>query len=129
VAVADDEPLDRSPETETRWQDVLRGINARKRMLGAFLEVCQLVGRCGVELRIGMDDLRRVVVEEQENRALIGEEIRRVFGEGHVLRCVSVTAAPAPSVAEHRPMVDQAIAWFQGETVVRSTRKGERPQS
>jgi hypothetical protein len=74
-----------------------------------------------------MDDLRRVVVEEQENCALIGEEIRRAFGDDHVLRCITGAAAPAaPTVADHRPLVDEAIAWFQGETVVRNKSRGER---
>jgi hypothetical protein len=98
-------------------------------MLGAFLEACRFVGRSGGEVHVAMDDLRRVVVEEDENRALIGAEIRRAFGDDHVLRCITGVAAPkAPTVDDHKPLVDQAIAWFEGETIERTARRGERSQ-
>ena len=120
-----DEGAELTPELEARWRDVLGGINARKRMLGAFLEVCRFAGRRGHELLVGMDDLRRVVVEEQENRALIGEEIRRVFGAEGTLRCVSGTAGDT-AVDDVKPLVDRAIAWFDGEAIDRRPRE-ERP--
>jgi DNA polymerase-3 subunit gamma/tau len=106
-----------TPELEAQWREVLTGINGRKRMLGAFLEVCSFAGRRGAEVLVGMDDLRRVVVEENENRALIGEEIRRVFGEGCALRCVTGAAPARPTVEDVRPLVDRAIAWFDGEAI------------
>jgi hypothetical protein len=122
-----EEPAEHSPELESRWRDVLGGINQRKRMLGAFLEACRFVGRAGVEVRVAMDDLRRVVVEEQENRALIGEEVRRAFGDECVLRCVTTATTPVREVvASHAPLVDQAIEWFQGEAIER-TKRAEMP--
>jgi hypothetical protein len=126
AAVAEAEP-ELSPELESRWRDVLAGINGRKRMLGAFLEACRFVGCRGDEVLLGMDDLRRVVVEEQENRALIGEEIRRAFGDTRLLRCVTGVASPArTAVDEVKPLVDQAIAWFEGEAVERPASREER---
>jgi DNA polymerase-3 subunit gamma/tau len=122
TAVAEETEL--SPELEARWKDVLTGINGRKRMLGAFLEACRFVGTGGNAVIVAMDDLHRVVVEEQENRALIGEEIRRAFGDAHALRCVSGAAAAArPSAQDVKPLVDQAIAWFDGEVIERTKRE------
>ena len=120
-----------SPELDARWKDVLSGINGRKRMLGAFLEACRFMGCAGNTVCVGMDDLHRVVVEEQENRALIGEEIRRAFGDLHALRCVTGESAggaamPRPTAQDLKPMVDQAIAWFEGEVIERA-RRGETP--
>jgi len=125
TAVADE--AQNSPEMEARWRDVLSGINGRKRMLGAFLEACRFVGCGGNLVWVAMDDLHRVVVEEQENRALIGEEIRRAFGDMHALHCVS--GAGASEIARQaaqdlKPLVDQAIAWFDGEVIER-TKRGE----
>ena len=46
-----------------------RAINARKRMLGAFLEESRFLGRAGDALVLAMDDLHRAVIDEKENRA------------------------------------------------------------
>src|SRR5262249_53533347 len=120
AATAVAEEAQSSPELEARWRDVLAGINGRKRMLGAFLEACPLVGWAGNLVWVAMDDLHRVVVEEQENRALIGEEIRRVFGDTHALHCVSGDGTPAlarQAAQDFKPLVEQAIAWFDGEVI------------
>jgi len=129
LAVAPEPAPETSPELEARWRDVLAGINARKRMLGAFLEACRFTGCRGDEVLLGMDDLHRVVVEEQENRALIGEEIRRAFGDSRRLRCVAADASPARAAEDDvKPLVDRAIAWFEGEAVERPRNREERPR-
>ena len=115
MAVAEEPPL-RDERLDRAWAATVERVNQRKRMLGAFLEVCRFAGRRGHELLVGMDDLRRVVVEEQENRALIGEEIRRVFGAEGTLRCVSGTAGDK-AVDDVKPLVDRAFAWFDGEAI------------
>jgi len=127
TAVAEADEAQTTPELEAHWRDVINGINGRKRMLGAFLEACRFVGCGGNAVWVAMDDLHRVVVEEQENRALIGEEIRRAFGDSHALRCVSGASAAATArtaAQDLKPLVDQAIAWFDGEVIER-TKRGE----
>jgi hypothetical protein len=109
------------------WHDALGGVNGLKRMLGAFLEESQFVGLAGETLVLAMDDLHRTVVEEKENRALLDGEVRRAFGRSLALRCVPPGEAKAgpPAVADVRPLVDQAIAWFQGDVIERGARGAE----
>jgi hypothetical protein len=106
------------------WRDALGGVNGVKRMLGAFLEESQFMGLEGETLVLAMDDLHRTVVEEKENRALLDAEVRRAFGRSLALRCVPPgrVAKAAPAVADVRPLVDQAIAWFQGDVIERGAR-------
>jgi hypothetical protein len=63
------------------------------------------------------------VVEEKENRTLLGAEVSRAFGRPLTLRCVppdrETAKGPPPDV---RPLVDQAIAWFQGDVIERAPR-------
>jgi DNA polymerase-3 subunit gamma/tau len=128
-AAALDEPAyERDDATDEIWRDAIRGVNGTKRMLGAFLEESLFLGLAGETLVLAMDDLHRTVVEEKENRALLATEVRRAFGRPLTVRCVPPVgdgqqrAAPA----DVRPLVDQAIAWFQGDVIERTARKAER---
>jgi len=88
------------------------------------------MGLDGERLVLAMDDLHRAVVEEKENRALIAGEIGRAFGRALELRCVPPEGAPPTvrpaSLEDVRPMIDQAIAWFQGDIIERGGRRTER---
>ena len=119
---------DHDEAIEERWRDALRGVNAIKRMLGAFLEESVFLGLAEETLVLAMDDLHRTVVEEKENRALLGAEVRRAFGRSLALRCVPPggETRPRPEVADVRPLVDQAIAWFEGDVIERNVRGAER---
>jgi len=127
-----EEAIEHDVRLEDCWRDCVAGLNAKKRMLGAFLEESRFVGLAGDRLLLAMDDLHRAVVEEGENRALIAAEVRRAFGRGLDLRCVPPQgASPAvrpPALQDVRPLVDQAIAWFEGETIERKATRTERPR-
>ena len=119
AAVARDEPLVHDADTEARWRQVLDGINARKRLLGAFLEESHFLG-CGEQtLVVAMDDLHRAVIEEKDNRALLTDEVRRVFGQPLSVRCATLDAAgplaQRPTLEETQAMVARTLAWFGGE--------------
>jgi len=120
--------LERGPEADARWREVVAATNLRKRMLGAFLEESRFVGLAEGKIVIAMDDLHRTVVDEKENRAIVMAEIGRAFGSALELRCAPLAEAglePA-SPTDDRPLVDQAIAWFQGDPIERPTPKRER---
>ncbi len=120
--------LERGPEADARWREVVAATNLRKRMLGAFLEESRFVGLAEGKIVIAMDDLHRTVVDEKENRAIVMAEIGRAFGSALELRCAPLAEAglePA-SPTDDRPLVDQAIAWFQGDPIERPTAKRER---
>jgi DNA polymerase-3 subunit gamma/tau len=121
-------PAELDDTVEQCWRDAVRGVNGTKRMLGAFLEESRFAGLAGDAVVIAMDDLHRAVVEESENRAILAGEVHRAFGRPLVVRCVPAGAAsPRPAALEDvRPLVDQAIAWFQGDVIERGARKAER---
>jgi DNA polymerase-3 subunit gamma/tau len=129
VAVQD-EPIVRDAESEQRWREVIAAVNKRKRLLGAFLEESIFVGRAGAELVVAMDDLHGAVVEEKDNRALLAEEVRSVFGEDAVMRCAPLAAAGdlarGPSPEQTQAMVQRTLLWFRSEAVPPKERKGER---
>jgi DNA polymerase-3 subunit gamma/tau len=129
TALEDAEPaLD--PDCETRWRAAVVAINGRKRMLGAFLEESRLLGLAGDGVVLAMDELHRAVVEEKDNRALIAEEVQRAFGRALLVRCHTgagpVARPQPPSLDDVQPMVDQAIAFFEGEIVEKNGRDRER---
>jgi hypothetical protein len=117
----------RDDASEQCWRDAIRGVNATKRMLGAFLEESLFVGLSGETMVLAMDDLHRTVIDEKDNRALLFAEVRRAFGRPLALRCVppdpQALARQAPP--DVRPLVDQAIAWFDGDVVERSAQRTE----
>ncbi len=111
------------------WRAAVKGVNERKRMLGAFLEESRFVGVAADRLVVAMDDVHRAVVEDKENRALVADEARRAFGRPLELQCAPLGADEIrrPKAREDViPMVDQAIAWFEGEAIERNDRRGER---
>jgi DNA polymerase-3 subunit gamma/tau len=117
------------PDLETRWRQAVEAVNARKRMLGAFLEESALLGLVGDEVVLSMDELHRAVVEEATNRALITDELRRTFGRSITMRCTAAVGGPAvrpPSEADVRPLIDRAIAWFEGDIIQRPGQGVER---
>jgi hypothetical protein len=127
VAVADDESAPLLDErVQGCWRDVLASINARKRMLGAFLEESRFLGVSGSTLVLATDDLHRAVIEENENKKLLAEEVRRAFGQPLELLCGGGPAAQAPpSTSEPmdvQSMIDRAVAWFDGEKVAPAER-------
>jgi hypothetical protein len=97
-------------------------------MLGAFLEESRFIGVAQGKVVVAMDDLHRAVVEERDNRAIVTAEIERAFGAAFELRCAPLAevgpSPPAPT--DYRPLVDQAVAWFQGDPIERPTPKRER---
>ena len=121
----------RGEETERCWCETLAGINARKRMLGAFLEESRFVGLVGDALVVAMDDLHRTVVEEKENRALVQDEAKRAFGRALALRCAPLDSPlprRRPALEDVAPMVERAIEFFQGEAI-EPQRRGERTEA
>ena len=116
------------PAVAAGWLEVVAAINQKKRMLGAFLEECRFLGLGAGDLALATDDLHRAVVEEKENRALVVGEAGRVFGRPLELRLVPLAEAGLgpPQPADYRPLVDQAIAWFQGDPIERSAPRPER---
>ena len=118
TAVLDDAPkLDET--IEQRWMLVVEAINAQKRMLGAFLQESRLVGVTGHTLVLHMDALHRSVVDERENKALVERHVAERFGEALALQCLIAGATPRPQAEDLNPLVDRAIAWFEGEMISR----------
>ena len=80
---------------------------------------------------LAMDDLHRAVLDEKENRTIALEEIGRAFGRPIELRCLPLDAAAAPAAPppDVKPMIENAIRWFQGDIIERSSRSTEeRPR-
>src|SRR5262245_19311793 len=88
-------------------------------MLGAFLQACRFDGATETHVVLAMDDLHRAVVDEKENRAIIAGEVAQVFGRPLAVQCVALEggAPPRPSATDVEPLIDHAIAWFEGEVV------------
>ena len=121
-ALADDEALPAlDTETLQRWERVMEGINARKRMLGAFLQESHFRGVTSDAIVMAMDDLHRSVVDERANRELVESEAASVFGRPLTLRCVKIDpnqVARPMAAADVRPLVERAIEWFDGDPVI-----------
>jgi DNA polymerase-3 subunit gamma/tau len=128
------------PETEVmiasdaaaQWAKVIQRINGRKRMLGAFLEESRFGGVIGAEIQLETDDLHAAVIDEKENRALVHEAIRHVFGAQANFRCVRPgrpVARPITTNADVQPMIEQAIRFFDGEPIEPEAPRAETPRS
>jgi len=125
TAVVDADAPRLDEDVERRWQSVIETVNAQKRMLGAFLQESRLVGVTGRELALAMDPLHRSVVDERENRGLVERVATEVFGAPLTLRCEAESNAPPPRrAADFKPLVDRAIAWFQGDIIQSSGEAG-----
>jgi hypothetical protein len=113
-----------------QWTEVVAGVNRRKRMLGAFLEESRFLGRRRDGLVLAADDLHTTVIDEKENRAVVAEETRRVFGYEVALRFMPLSAAgPAPKRVTNddvAPMVERVIEWFDAEPVTNGRGKETR---
>jgi hypothetical protein len=115
--------LEQAPENDTThaaaWQATLEAVNAKKRMLGAFLVSCHFVGLSDGHAVLAMDDLHRAVVDEKENRSIIAAALAQCFGRPVGVRCVAPVAgaSAAPADADVKPMIDRAIAWFEGDVI------------
>ena len=128
TAVADDTLLDET--IAGSWKLAIERVNERKRMLGAFLEESRLVGVAGDALVLAMDDLHRSVIDSQEHRPIVHEELARAFGRPLQLRCAPAGAGPSErraALAESfEPMIDRAREVFDGEVIDRAGRGGDR---
>jgi len=131
TAVIEDEAPVSDAETQALWQQVIGTVNAQKRMLGAFLEESQFVGRSGDAVVVATDDLHRSVLDESDNRARVIAAATSVFGRPMTVRYTRQTnGAPRPPVMEDvRPMIDRAIAWFEGDVIERPGRGSERTEA
>jgi hypothetical protein len=130
TAVLESEEIELDEAISLQWSEVVAGVNRRKRMLGAFLEESRFLGRRRDGLVIAADDLHTTVIGEKENRALVAEETRRVFGYEVQLRFAPLSAAgPPPKRATNddvAPMVERAMAWFEAEPVTSGRGKETR---
>jgi DNA polymerase-3 subunit gamma/tau len=116
-------------EIEGRWGRVIESINAQKRMLGAFLQESRIVGVTSQALVLAMDALHRSVVDERDNRALVERVLAETFGSPLVLQCALETdATERPQAADLKPLVDRAIAWFEGDVIQPSGDAGRSPR-
>ena len=126
-----DVQVERTEEHERLWLATLEGINARKRMLGAFLEESRFVGLTADAVVVAMDDLHRTVIQEAANRTLVTDELKRAFGRALDLRLAPL-GADAPRrravLEDVAPMVERAIEFFQGD-VIEPGRGGERTEA
>jgi len=131
TAVVEDDGPRLDAETLALWQQVIGAVNAQKRMLGAFLEESQFLGLLGDALIVGTDDLHRSVLDESENRARVTTAASSVFGRPMTVRYTRAqNGAPKPPVMEDvRPMIDRAIAWFEGDVIERPGRGSERTEA
>ena len=111
-------------DVERRWLSVVESVNAQKRMLGAFLQESRLVGVTPDTLVLAMDPLHRSVVDERDNRAMVERAVADVFGAPLALRCVMEDAAAPPRAVDLKPLVDRAIAWFEGDVIQPSGEAG-----
>ena len=117
------------PEAVACWERVIEAVNARKRMLGAFIQESQFLGLTPQGILLGTDDLHRSVIDERENRALIADEVAKAFGRPLALRCTPAGPGAAPRPANDqdlKPLIDRTIAWFEGDLV---QRPGPNPET
>jgi hypothetical protein len=108
------------------WERVVEAVNAQKRMLGAFLQESRFLGVTDHALVLAMDDLHRSVVDERENRGLVEHHAQVVFGRRLELRCRVGEGAVARVAQDVRPLVERAIAWFEGDIIDRPPREAGR---
>jgi DNA polymerase-3 subunit gamma/tau len=110
------------------WEAAIVAVNAKKRMLGAFLQACRFDGLSSGQVTLAMDDLHRAVVDEKENRAIILAALAASFGGSPGLRCMPLgESAPAPLTdLDVKPMIERAIAWFEGEVIDPNRPRPER---
>jgi DNA polymerase III subunit gamma/tau len=121
-----------APDADTAacWRAAIACVNQRKRMLGAFLEESRFAGVSEGRAVLVTDQLHRTVIEEKENRAIVEEELSRAFGRAVALACATGDDPPRrpPALEDVRPMIEQAIAWFDGEAVPPRARRNERTE-
>ena len=119
----------RAAREELLWREVVGRVNATKRMLGAFLEESRFVGLSDAGLVLETDDLHATVIDEKENRTIVNDAIRQVFAAHVAFRCVRpsqpLPARARPTTADLQPMIDHAIAFFDGESVDLGARRTE----
>jgi DNA polymerase-3 subunit gamma/tau len=118
TAVLDDDAPRLDADVEQRWLSVIEAVNAQKRMLGAFLQESRLLGVTSKALVLAMDALHRSVVDERDNRALVERNAEAAFGAPLKLQCVTEADAGARQrPSDVKPLVDRAIAWFEGDVI------------
>jgi hypothetical protein len=118
VAIADAPELD--ARIEGCWTATVAAVNSRKRMIGAFLEQSRLMGCTATHLVLAMDDMHRSVLNDGEIRQMMREELARAFGKPLDIRIEALAPGDAPKRATEKdvkPMIDRAIAFFDGEII------------
>jgi DNA polymerase III subunit gamma/tau len=127
TAVLDEEPV-LDGEVQERWDAAIQAVNAKKRMLGAFLQESRFVGVTGRGAVLAADDLHRSVVDERENRALLESHLAEIFGRPLALHCVPLDAdgSPPPQARDVRPLVERARQWFDGDPIGRPDGSAQR---
>jgi len=123
--------LESGPEVEAKWRETVTGVNARKRMLGAFLEETRFLGLAADTLVVAMDHVHMIVVQEKDNLALMTGEAGRVFGRELKLRCVPLDESQRrrrPTVEDVAPLVEKAFEFFEGEPIEPRPRRSERTE-
>ncbi len=120
------------PGDEANWLRAIEAVGKRKAMLGAFLEACRFVGLSDGRVSLAMDDLHRSVIGgDKENRAIAIEELTRAFGRAVELDCLPLDgeAAPLrPAADDVKPMIEEAIRWFEGDIIERAGGAAERTE-
>ncbi len=111
-----------------RWNSVVEAVNLRKRMLGAFLSECRFLGVSEGVMKVATDELHRSVIEEREHRAMIAAEVGKVFGAPLEVQCMPIEAGAASRASDQdlQPMIEKAIAWFEGDVL--EPRRGTNPE-
>ena len=129
TAVLDEEPV-LDGETLQRWEAAVQGVNAKKRMLGAFLQESRFLGVTSRAALLAADDLHRSVVDERDNRALVETQLIEAFGRPVALQVVALVADDAaPAKPDVRPLIERAKQWFDGDLIGRPNGESRRSES
>ena len=76
--------------SEARWRDAVERVKERKLLLGTCLEEGGFLGVSGTRVRVALSPehaFHRAMLEMKENRAILSEELERLFGRGATLQC------------------------------------------
>ena len=84
-----------SPDAEVLWGEVVARVKERKIMTGVFLAESRQLGWEGNTLLLGADEVHRSLLEAKENRELLLEIARKVFGRPVLLKFVEKRLAPS----------------------------------
>jgi DNA polymerase-3 subunit gamma/tau len=120
-------------EDRTKWREVVKRIDARKKTLGVCLSIAQFCGISQGKVIVGFGKDRsfeRSFVESKENRDLLKEELADVFKVALGFSCAKIESEPVESADELEPegllddeeeqddgSVKSIIDFFDGEII------------